>query len=88
VSPALTALSAACRLYSFLDHPETCNVSEASGQAAVVLAWAACAGDVLVPIPRVKRKEGLGLSGAAWPMASPTKSSTGYPRGEHVGGFR
>lgn len=35
-----------------------------------------------------EKKEGLGLSGAAWPVASPTRSSTGYSRGEHMGGFR
>lgn len=35
-----------------------------------------------------EKKEGFGLGQAVWPVANPTRSSTGYSRGEHVGGFR
>lgn len=58
------------------------NVLESSGQAAVVPAWTPQEGQ------SGGEKEGLGLSGVAWPLFSPSGIPTGYSRGWHMEGIK
>lgn len=54
------------------------DVLKASGQAAVVPAWAPQEGQ------SGGEKKGLGLSGVVWPMFSPSGTPSGYSRGWHM----